>query len=939
LDKVSAISDHTGCQSAVFSSASRTRQAAHSAFEIPHTVFRRFRTPRSAFRIRLLLGLLIILGFCLAEVRAYSGPPPRRALLVHSYHSSMTWVADITTGVSSVLNLDDANTYLHTEHLDTKHVSDPAYLENLFQLYQRKYQTITFDVVLTADDDAFDFVLQHRDQLFPGVPVVFCGINQALERVASNRAQITGVFEVTDEQETLNLALKFHPSATEMYVLTDSTPSGLATRKRITETCKKLSRSVKVSFLDDLEMTQLEAKLHSLSPDSIVYVGNFTQDRSGRTFSRDELLKHVKAACNVPIYSDALSDVGRGAVGGYVTRGEWHGATAAEMALRILNGTEADAIPLVNQSPNRPVFDYAELTRLGIPRSRLPENATVLNQPYSLYSEHRGWFLGGLLFFVIQTVVTIALVINWMKRRRAEEALRSSVAREQALFDAVPDLVLRLGQYGVFLDFHTLGNDASRFLPCSEFLGKTLEAVFPTEVASQYRALIGRVLSGRSIEQYEYSLSFSGAVRSFEGRMVPCGGSEVVATVRNVTETKRLREQLFQSQKLEAIGQLAGGVAHDFNNLLTAILGYAQLLKMKPGSDRVCEIASTIEDAGERASELTRQLLGFARRGKFLTTPVDLHMLVAEVIRLLSRTLNKNIRIVEQLQSDRAWILGDAGQLQQTVLNLAVNARDAMPTGGVLTLRSYTIELAEHFCERHWGIRPGPYVILEVCDTGCGIPTDIQDRIFEPFFTTKEQGKGTGMGLAMVYGIVRNHGGFIQVESELGRGSTFRVFLPKLAHPVSVPASSETGHPLHGSGCILLVDDEEVVLSAARAMLTMLGYEVIAAGSGREALKQFQKSGPIIDLVLLDVVMPEMGGHECLSELLKLDPAVRVILCSGYGPDRKDEQLSVCGFLQKPYRLQDLSLSVARALNQGPASVPREATSGPLPQFVSSRKG
>ena len=886
---------------------------------------------------RLVLSLLTLLCLFPGEARGDAGVAPRRALLVHSYHSSMTWVEDITVGVRSVLNLDSSNTYLHTEHLDTKHVSDPAYLQQLHQLYLYKYRTVKFDVILTADDDALNFVLQNRSDLFPGVPVVFCGVSQSSSLLTSLRANVTGVFEITDEQETLNLALSLHPKVSRIYVLTDSTPMGAAVRSRITQMRESLSRPTAVLFLDNLQMPDLEAKLRTLPSDSILYVGDFTQDGSGHTFTRSEVLRRLKSACTRPVYSCERFDVGRGAVGGYVTRGEWHGATAAEMALRILNGTSPGAIPMVNQSPNRPVFDYPELQRWDIPVSRLPANSTVLHEPYSLYTEYRGWILMGLFFLVLDTLVIIALVINWMKRRRAEEALRSSIAREQALFDAVPDLVLRLDQQGVFVDFHTLGNDASSFIPCQEFLGKALEDVFPATVASQYRALIGRVLSGRTIEQYEYSLSVSGAVRSFEGRMVPCGDNEVVATVRNVTETKRLREQLFQSQKLEAIGQLAGGVAHDFNNLLTAILGYAQLLKMKPTSDRVLEIASTIEHAGERASELTRQLLGFARRGKFLTTPVDLHMLVAEVIRLLSRTVNKNIRITEQLQSDRAWVLGDAGQLQQTVLNLAVNARDAMPAGGVLTLRSYTIELAEQFCERHWGIRPGPFVILEVCDTGCGIPADIQDRIFEPFFTTKELGKGTGMGLAMVYGIVRNHGGFIQVESEMGRGSTFRVFLPKLAHPVSVPATSERGHPLHGCGCILLVDDEEVVLSAARAMLMMLGYDVIAASSGEQALEQYKKSGAVIDLVLLDVVMPEMSGHECLAELVKLDPEVRVILCSGYGPDRNEAEVPDAGFLQKPYRLQDLSLAVAAALNQAPASVGRAKASGPLSEFLSTR--
>ncbi|MBN2583692.1 MAG: PAS domain S-box protein [Planctomycetes bacterium] len=311
---------------------------------------------------------------------------------------------------------------------------------------------------------------------------------------------------------------------------------------------------------------------------------------------------------------------------------------------------------------------------------------------------------------------------------------------------------------------------------------------------------------------------------------------DVTERIRSEREYRRLEEQLLQVQKLEAIGELAGGVAHDFNNLLTGIIGYANLLKSNQHKEEeTAEIAGAIEVAAHRAARLTSQLLGFARRGKNQNIPVDLHGVVREVVDLLGRTVDKNINIHSVLNASPSTVMGDPGQMQQIVLNLAVNARDAMLEGGELTIRTECVELGEEYCRLHAEVSPGNYLCLSVMDTGVGIPRDVLPRIFEPFFTTKESPKGTGMGLSMVYGIVKNHGGSVQVYSEVGHGSTFRVYLPVTAEAPADRRHVAPPQPVLGHGRILLIDDEPVVRQTAVRMLSELGYEVIVASDGREA--------------------------------------------------------------------------------------------------------
>ena len=386
-----------------------------------------------------------------------------------------------------------------------------------------------------------------------------------------------------------------------------------------------------------------------------------------------------------------------------------------------------------------------------------------------------------------------------------------------------------------------------------------------------------------------------------------------------LAERHRVEEQLVHAQKMEAVGQLAGGVAHDFNNLLTAILAHAGVLAAEgaPGSETV-ESARTIEQAARRAAELTRQLLGFARRGKLLAAPTDLHLVVQEVARLLARTLDKRIVVAQRLGAAHPQVLGDAGQLQQAVLNLAVNARDAMPDGGLLAFETAQRELDAAARAVRPGLADGPFVVLTVRDTGQGVPAAIRDRIFEPFFTTKEAGRGTGMGLAMVYGIVANHGGFVTLESAEGRGAAFSLWLPahQAAQDTPRPGPPPAVPSRKGGETILVVDDEPLVLETSRRLLAGLGYQVVAVAGGAQALAWIDGGGQA-DLAILDLAMPDLDGAATFEALRRRVPGLRVLVTSGYERDGRVQGLldrGAIGFLAKPWRRDQLAAEVARAL-------------------------
>ncbi|MCU0579964.1 MAG: response regulator, partial [Desulfobacterota bacterium] len=417
-----------------------------------------------------------------------------------------------------------------------------------------------------------------------------------------------------------------------------------------------------------------------------------------------------------------------------------------------------------------------------------------------------------------------------------------------------------------------------------------------------------------------------GQRRYFLGSAAPMLGGEgqvtgIIGIARDVTEHKRLEEQLLQVQKMESIGNLAGGIAHDFNNLLGGILGYATFIKRKLTSKHPLYTAAvSIEKSAQRAAELTRQLLGFARPGKSEIRPIDCNAVIREIILLLRRTIDRRIIVEADLEAHLPAMEGDEAAIHQSLMNICLNARDAMPQGGHLRLATRKKMIIPDQAARQRGLKGGPYIQITVSDTGTGIHSEVRGQIFDPFFTTKDPGRGTGLGLAIVYGLIQNHGGYIDVQSQVGQGTVFTLLLPALP----LPRSRKTNKPVRpaevrGEETVLLVDDEALIRDLGADILQDRGYRVLLAGEGREAIRIYKKRGKEISLVVLDVVMPGLGGQETFRKLKALNPQVKVLLSSGYSARGAVGEIlneGAAGFIQKPYREEELAARVRELLDR-----------------------
>jgi two-component system cell cycle sensor histidine kinase/response regulator CckA len=395
----------------------------------------------------------------------------------------------------------------------------------------------------------------------------------------------------------------------------------------------------------------------------------------------------------------------------------------------------------------------------------------------------------------------------------------------------------------------------------------------------------------------------------------------LLCLAQDVTERKSLEDQLRQAQKMEAIGSLAGGVAHDFNNLLTIINGYSEMIPDQlPADSPVRDLVREIGQAGERAASLTRQLLAFSRKQVLEPKVLNLNAVVTDIAKMLKRLIGEDVDLNTGLETGLGRVKADPGQIEQILINLAVNARDAMPQGGKLTIETANVELDESYAQSHSDVRPGRYVLLALTDTGTGMDEATKSRIFEPFFTTKEPGKGTGLGLATVYGIVKQSGGHLTVYSEPGHGTAFKIYLPLVQEAIPTRKSDASlRRSLHGTETILLTEDEPAVRALARYTLQIHGYTVLEASQGEKALRIAQEFEGSIHLLVTDVVMPVMGGRQLAEQLAAIRPGLKVLYLSGYTDDavvRHGVLQAEAAFLQKPFTPGALAQKVRDVLDQ-----------------------
>ena len=533
--------------------------------------------------------------------------------------------------------------------------------------------------------------------------------------------------------------------------------------------------------------------------------------------------------------------------------------------------------------------------------------------------------------------------IDITQRVEIERRLKERDVLSRALLESIPDpLTISHITDGRYIMVSPSFCSLLGFSP-EEVVGRTPKELklFPDKEAA--RRMV------RLLEEKGEVTSFELPVRTKDGRrlhllvsvrpFVYQGELCALSASKDITEVKRLAEerslleaQLFQAQKLEALGILASGVAHDFNNLLQAAQGYAYLLSLEKAPARRDHYQRQLTQVLKRGSEVVQRLLTFGRKVEPARRRVELNRVVLQALNLLERTIPKMVQLEPDLTPELPPLFGDPGQLEQVLVNLVTNAVDAMGDEGRLDVRTFLVEPQSSDHPLPQELEPAPYLVLEVSDTGCGMDPKTQDRIFEPFFTTKEVGKGTGLGLSTVYGIVKAHGGTVTCRSRPGKGSSFRVYLPVMAEDQveqEPPSSPPPREPRGGGETVLLVDDEPAILEVASQALRHAGYQALTASCGEEALRLYRKHHGGIQLVVLDLGMPGMGGKRCLEELRRFDPGVRVIVASGYSADGMIEEvlnLGAVDYLPKPYHLSELLQKVQRGLDSSP-----QATHPPQP--------
>ncbi|MBI5521115.1 MAG: PAS domain S-box protein [Desulfarculus sp.] len=1006
------------------------------------------------------LALLICLALAGTPAPAAAQANLPRVVILDSYHQGEDWSDNELAGILPTLQKAYPDLAPAIERLDAKRWPGPANLQNVKRYLAGKYQGQRLDLLMVLDNSALDLVLQNRAELFPGVPVVFAGVNGFRPEMIAGQPGITGVKENQNIAGTLELILALQPGTRRVLAVHDYTSSGISMRREAVEALALYRDRLEVTFTSDAPFAQLDQQLRGLPADAVVLILTYVTDQAGRTFTRAESTRLISQASPVPVYAAHETRLGHGILGGLLLEGREHGAQAAEMALQVLAGADPASLPVAD-SRAHPVFDHQVMARFNISRNSLPPGSRIINLSPSRWERHRAVLVP--LSVVLLVLCSLAAWLGWalLRGRRAEAALRQSEARQRLLLETMTfgvaecdprgtityanpalarmqgadarqltgqplwdtmlpgadqesmpayfqDLTLhqpepqpyfttnqrqdgsqylarvdwsyQRDQQGKVTGFTVIIHDITEPLQAQEALRKSEEkfrqlfehsndAIFvhddqgvfldvnqracgmlgysraeilamqtkdchPPEAQEDGRQAFRELLSQGSVYFETVFLRADASLIDVEISTNPVGGQENVyqAIVRDITGRKRAEEekarlegQLRQAQKMEAIGTLAGGIAHDFNNILGAILGFAEIAR----DDALAGKASPqdieqILTAAERAKRLVQQILTFSRKVEPQRRPLDLNQEVRRALDLLERTLPKMIGIGLELAPDLRRVEADPGQISQVILNLAANAVQAMPEGGHLTIATANVQLHGQGCGTCGANLEGDWVMLTVRDSGQGIAPEDLPRIFDPFFTTKEVGKGTGLGLSMVHGIVKAHGGHIESQSQVGRGTGITIYLPGLGVEATEPGLEGQSPELPGGReTILLVDDEEALCAMGARLLAAAGYRVLVAQSGEEALERYWQQGRGIDLFIMDLGMPGMGGHKALKAILALDPLARVVIASGYSATdqvRAALESGAVGYVAKPFRRSDLLGTVRQALDRGPSA-------------------
>lgn len=897
--------------------------------EILTVLFQHLCHSRRAQPFSILLLFLAIVIIPIPATAAKRQEGTIHILILNSYHQGFQWTDNIVAAITGTMSAQMKTVDFHIEYMDSKRNLDEQLDNIILRSLALKYRTNQPDIIITSDDPAFQFMQQYQQYLFPNVPVIFCGVNNVKDTLSANREYFTGFIETLDISANIDLALKLLPQVNEIVIVSDGTRTGIGTRQ-MAEAAALEHPDVNFTYFngEDLSTEEMLANLRRLKETSAVIAPAWYADKAGNTYDNKTIYPRISEASPVPVFGTSSANLGYGIIGGKVNSGSIQGKLAANYALQILSGniTTKD-LPINTESQNHYMFDYRQLDRFAIDEKLLPPESDIFYRPFSFYQTYRPLVLGVIGVFCLFVLMIVLLLINIRRLRLIRNDLARSEENLRVTLHSIGDAVITTDTNGCITRMNRIAECLTGWTG-KEATGKPLEEVFriintasknhntnpaTTVLATGTTTNLaeGTVLVSRNSVEYRIADSCA-SIKNDENIIIGA-----VLVFRDITKEYQREIQLLQSQKMEAIGQLAGGVAHDFNNMLGGIMGATDLLASRlPEDPKINMLLGMITESAERAAGLTQKLLTFAHQQQPASSATEVHSVLNATIALLENTLDRRIRIVVDLTAESSMVIGDPSQLQSIFLNLGINASHAMPDGGTIFISTQIIEIDDLYCSSStFNISPGPHLEVQIRDTGHGISQENLPRIFEPFFTTKEQGKGTGLGLSAVFGVVQQHRGAIFVTSELGSGSIFQILLPLTSQNLSQPVLPLE---IRGTGRILIIEDEHIMRITAKAILENLGYEVVLASNGLTGLTLFRENPSAFDLVILDMIMPEMSGHECFTKMHKIAPNVRIILSSGFSKEEDVKDMmakGLCKFIHKPFRSTTLSRIVYEAMH------------------------
>lgn len=851
----------------------------------------------------------------------------KNILILNSYHQTLAWTDSLVDNI--IRKLHDVNYFI--EYMDTKRFQRDKMFKIFKNYIKYKYCNLKLDLIIVTDNNALMFVVSNKNELFKNIPVLFCGINNFSKRLLKDHNDITGVVEDVDIKGTINAILKIEPEVKNIIALMGANFTSQIYFYKVVRLQYEYRDKVNIIIFNGLFFSKDDYtnELRNIPPNSVILYLNLFKLRDGTIFSIKDSINYIFKNSRKPIYVmwDVMMNF-PGVIGGKITSSRLQALYVVNYAKKILyENIPVESLPVITKSPSEYIFDYNELKKFNINFANLPKPYKLINKPPKILQklEKKEKVLFYLeIFLLILGVLILVLIYNIRKRKIVEEELESDNLQFLTLLNGTNDLIILMSPEGKWV---YANKKAVEFFNIQNFdyKGKTAEEIlkftpFKNDILAKY-VKDEVVWEKGKPKRYELKLNKNaGEVIYIDVIKIPVFNKDgsrrcIIVSGRDITDFKKMQENLIISQKMDIVGKLAGGIAHDFNNILTVITTNAELCSLLIKESRLKKYIKNIVSASEKASNLIRHLLALGKQDMGSKDIIEVNNSIESIIKILKPSIPENIKFIYEPYYESININADIVQIEQIITNLVFNAKDSVieKDGKEKIIR---VSIEKVFIDNNFlknekkDLEEGEYALISVEDSGTGIDQKIIDKIFDPFFTTKKGNKGTGIGLTTVFNLVESNNGFLKVESQKNKGSIFKIYFPSVIRKDFPKLEMEESHSIKVEKMnynVLFVEDNIDILNALDKSFINIFKKFIIATNGEDALKKVKGIEETIDILITDIVMPEMDGIELAKRLKSINKELFVIFVSGYDSGKLKGNIGFSyKFLYKPYKFETL---------------------------------